>query len=99
MVVYLDTNAYIAANYRFTEGNFAALSKCLNDELVRLIYNEVSLRRVIYLLRPPATLSPTYEQGQVRDAMITHLPLFSCQQKALHHTGHTPFRCQRSQKV
>lgn len=25
----------------------------------------------------PATMSPTYEQGQVRDAMITHLPLFS----------------------
>ena len=24
----------------------------------------------------PATVSPTYEQGQVRDAMITHLPLF-----------------------
>ena len=25
----------------------------------------------------PATMSPTYKQGQVRDAMITHLPLFS----------------------
>lgn len=25
----------------------------------------------------PATMSPTYEHGQVRDAMITHLPMFS----------------------
>ena len=47
----------------------------------------------------PATMSPTYEQGQVRDAMITHLPLFCCRLKALRHTGRTPFRRQRSQKV
>lgn len=47
----------------------------------------------------PATMSPTYEQGQVRDATITHLPLFCCQQKALRRSGRTPFRCQRSQKV
>ena len=47
----------------------------------------------------PATVSPTYEQGQVRDAVITPLPLFPCQQKALRRTGHTPFRRQRSQKV
>lgn len=45
------------------------------------------------------TMSPTYEQGQVRDAMITHLPLFCCHLKALRHTGRTPFRRQRSQKV
>ena len=50
-------------------------------------------------LVPPATMSPTYEQGQVRDTMITHLPLFCCQQKALRRTGRTPFRRQRSQKV
>ena len=47
----------------------------------------------------PATMSPTYEQGQVRDAMITHLPLFCCHRKALRRTWRTPFRCQRSQKV
>ena len=47
----------------------------------------------------PATVSPTYEQGQVRDATITHLPLFCCHRKALRHTGRTPFRRQRSQKV
>ena len=46
-----------------------------------------------------ATMLPTYEQGQVRDAMITHLPLFCCHQKALRHTWLTPFRHQRSQKV
>lgn len=46
MVVYLDTNAYIAANYRFTEGNFAALSKYLNDELVRLIYTSATVGEV-----------------------------------------------------
>lgn len=50
-------------------------------------------------LVPPATMSPTYEQGQVRDAIVTHLPLFCCHQKALCHNDHTPFRCQRSQKV
>ena len=50
-------------------------------------------------LVPPATMSPTIKQGQVRDAIITHLPLFCCQQKALYHTGYTPFRRQRSQKV
>ncbi len=47
----------------------------------------------------PATMLPTYKQGQVRDAMITHLPLFCCQQKALRHTWRTPFCRQRSQKV
>ena len=47
----------------------------------------------------PATMLPTYKQGQVRDAKITHLPLFCCQQKALCHAGRTPFRYQRSQKV
>ena len=47
----------------------------------------------------PATMSPTYKQGQVRDAMITHLPLFCCHWKVLRHTGRTPFRRQRSQKV
>lgn len=47
----------------------------------------------------PATMSPTYEQGQVRDAMITHLPLFCCHRKALRHTWLTPFLRQRSQKV
>ena len=47
----------------------------------------------------PATVSPTYKQGQVCDAVITHLPLFCCPRKVLCHIGHTPFRCQRSQKV
>ena len=47
----------------------------------------------------PATVSPTYEQGQVRDAMITHLPLFCCHRKVLRPTWLTPFRRQRSQKV
>lgn len=46
MVVYLDTNAYIAANYRFAEGNFAALSKYLNDELVRLVYTSATVGEV-----------------------------------------------------
>lgn len=50
-------------------------------------------------LVPPATMSPTFEQGQVRDAMITHLPLFCCHRKALRRTGRIPFRRQRSQKV
>ena len=59
----------------------------------------ISLRRVIYLLCPAATVSPTCKQGQVRDAMITHLPLFCCHLKELRHTGRTPFRRQRSQKV
>ena len=47
----------------------------------------------------PATMSPTYKQGQVRDAMITHLPPFCCHRKVLRHTGRIPFRRQRSQKV
>ena len=47
----------------------------------------------------PAPVSPTYKQGQVCDAMITHLPLFCCHRKALRYTGRTPFRRQRSQKV
>lgn len=47
----------------------------------------------------PATVSPTYEQGQVRDAMITHLPLFCCRQKASRRTRRSPFRHQRAQKV
>lgn len=47
----------------------------------------------------PATMSPTYEHGQVRDAMITHLPMFCCYQKVLRYAGRTPFRRQRSQKV
>ena len=47
----------------------------------------------------PALMSPTYEQGQVRDVTITLLPLFCCHRKALRHTGRTPFRRQRSQKV
>ena len=47
----------------------------------------------------PATMLPTNEQGQMCDTMITHLPLFCCQQKALRRTGRTPFRRQRSQKV
>lgn len=46
-----------------------------------------------------ATMSPTYEQGQVRDTTITHLPLFCCQPKTLRHTGYTLFCRQRSQKV
>ena len=50
-------------------------------------------------LVPSATMPPTYEQGQVRDAMITHLPLFCCHRKALRRTWRTPFRRQRSQKV
>ena len=48
---------------------------------------------------PPATVSLTYKQGQVRDATITHLPLFCCHRKALRHAVHTPFRRQRSQKA
>ena len=47
----------------------------------------------------PATMSPINKQGQVRDTMITHLPLFCCQRKALRRTWLTPFRHQRSQKV
>ena len=56
--------------------------------LTRFIDTEALLSRAIrghdISLVTPATMSPTYEQGQVRDAMITHLPLFCCQQKALH---------------
>lgn len=47
----------------------------------------------------PATMLPTNEEGQMCDTMITHLPLFCCQQKALRRSGRTPFRRQRSQKV
>ena len=48
----------------------------------------------------PATVSPTNEQGQVRDANDhTSAPLFCCRWKKLHRTWRTPFRRQRSQKV